>query len=65
MNDMRIVKGQPSDEELAAVIAVVRLRMQANQKTEQLPPAWSDARLAMRPITPVGSDQWRRSSLPG
>lgn len=65
MNDIRITSGNPTDEELAALLMVVRLRMQNNQTQEQLPPAWNDARLAMRTQTPVGSDQWRRSSLPG
>jgi hypothetical protein len=64
MSDFRVIKGEPTDEELAALVAVIKLRMRNQQTPEQLAPAWNDVRLAMRPVTAVGTDAWRRSSLP-
>ena len=64
MSDFKVVKGEPTDEELAALVAVIKLRMRNQETPEQLAPAWNDVRLAMRPVTAVGTDAWRRSSLP-
>jgi hypothetical protein len=64
MTDYKVTKGQPTDEELAALVAVIKLRMRDQESPEQLAPAWNDVRLALRPVTAVGADAWRRSSLP-
>ena len=64
MTDFKVTKGQPTDEELAALVAVIKLRMRDQESPEQLAPAWNDVRLALRPVTAVGADAWRRSSLP-
>jgi len=64
MSDFRVTKGDPTDEELAALVAVIKFRMRSHGTREQLVPAWNDMRLAMRPVTSVGADAWRRSALP-
>ena len=64
MSDFKVTKGEPTDEELAALIAVIKLRMRNQGTPEQTAPAWNDVRLALRPVTAVGADAWRRSSLP-
>jgi hypothetical protein len=64
MSDFKITKGEPTDEELAALVAVIKLRMRNHNAPEQHTPAWNDVRLAMRPVTSIGADAWRRSALP-
>jgi len=64
MSEFKVIKGEPTDEELAALVAVIKLRMRSQSAPEQASPAWNDVRLAMRPVTSVGADAWRRSSLP-
>jgi hypothetical protein len=64
MSDFKVIKGEPTDEELAALVAVIKLRMRNHAVQEQVAPAWNDVRLAMRPVTSIGADAWRRSALP-
>jgi hypothetical protein len=64
MSDFKVTKGEPTDEELAALVAVIKLRMRNRSVPEQSTPAWNDVRLAMRPVTSIGADAWRRSALP-
>jgi hypothetical protein len=64
-----VVRGEPTDTELAAVVTVLAARAGAAAASVQAPPreirsAWSDrSRLIRESISP-GPGAWRRSALP-
>jgi len=61
---LHVVRGQPTGEELAALVAVLAAR--AAPSTVDIPArsAWADpARRMRRPLRP-GPSAWRRSALP-
>jgi hypothetical protein len=67
---IRVVRGNPTPEELAATVAVVQARAAAvaaeaaqHETAEGSPAAWSDpARTVPRGLpTPPGPDAWRMS----
>jgi len=60
---LRIVRGEPSDAELAALLAVVAARSAAPaEPTPDVPSAWRDrAALLRRPLHP-GPGAWRASA---
>jgi hypothetical protein len=63
---LRVVHGDPTPEELAALVAVLGARAAASGGTGPAATrsAWNDPRaLVRRPLAP-GSDGWRRSALP-
>ena len=64
---LRVVKGEPSDEELAALVAVVVARTanagRPDEKTQGRS-AWGDPARAVRPVLSPGPDGWRRSAFP-
>jgi hypothetical protein len=62
---LRVVRGEPTPEELAALVAVLAARSVPVAVAPRVRPAWSDparrfGRLAHRP----GPGAWRRSALP-
>jgi|LakMenEpi03Aug12_release.lakeMendotaPanAssembly.Ray.scaffolds.fasta_scaffold127849_3 hypothetical protein len=58
---LRVISGDPSPEELAAVLAVV-LRPQATSVTPEPTSQWNDRSHALRsPLTP-GPHAWRASA---
>jgi hypothetical protein len=63
---LRVVRGQPTAEELAALIAVVTARAAA---ADADPPrtrsTWADPSRQLRQATQHGPGAWRRSTLPG
>ncbi len=61
---LRIVRGEPSADELAALVAVLAARSAASPPAPRPRPAWSDParRLGLR--ARPGSGAWRRSALP-
>lgn len=64
---LRVVKGDPTDEELAALVAVVAARSaaaaQAAARTRTRPRSeWGHPARSHRTPHRVGPDQWRRSS---
>ncbi|HWG93651.1 MAG TPA: acyl-CoA carboxylase subunit epsilon [Mycobacteriales bacterium] len=63
---LRVVRGNPSPEELAALLAVVTARSSAAPAAVPSPPsAWrSRAALVRRPVH-AGPGAWRASGLPG
>jgi len=65
---LRVVRGEPSTEELAAVVAVmaaVAARAAAVRDRAARPRSvWGDPARATRQLLPVGPDGWRRSALP-
>lgn len=66
---LRIVRGEPTDEELAALTAVVMAlptsRSAAPDAGAQRRSAWSDRSALLRRMPHPGPNVWRASSLPG
>jgi hypothetical protein len=63
---LRVVRGNPSPEELAALIAVVSARGSATAEPEPaVPSRWASRAAGLRrPLSP-GRGAWRASGLPG
>lgn len=64
---LRVVRGQPTQEELAALVTVVAARL-AGSPSEPPPSRspWADLATAIAPVPHPGPDAWRRSArLPG
>lgn len=65
--DIRVVRGRPTDEELAAVIMVITAQAAAAglaRKRLQLRPEWNAAHRGVRKSFEHGAGTWRRSALP-
>jgi Acyl-CoA carboxylase epsilon subunit len=65
---LRVIRGDATPEEIAALAAVLLSRSAADAgapPSRPAPSAWSDrSRLLRRPLHP-SPDAWRRSGLPG
>ena len=66
---LRVIRGDATPEEVAALVAVLMSRAAAAASAQQAPSqarsAWSDrSRLVRGPLSP-GPGAWRRSVLPG
>ena len=65
---LRVIRGDATPEEIAAVVAVLLSRAAAVADAPSpapRPSAWAGrSRLLRRPVHP-GPDAWRRSALPG
>jgi hypothetical protein len=68
---LRVIHGDATPEEIAAVVAVLLARsaaasaLAAASPAAPVPSAWADrSRQLRRPLFP-GPDAWRRSALPG
>jgi hypothetical protein len=65
---LRVVHGDASPEDVAALVAVLTARATSAQPVAPRPPrrsAWSErSRLVRRPLSP-GPGAWRASALPG
>ncbi|HEY3604841.1 MAG TPA: acyl-CoA carboxylase subunit epsilon [Sporichthyaceae bacterium] len=60
---LRIVRGEPSDEELAALLAVVAARSGAVVESEpEVPSAWRDRGALLRKPLHPGPGAWRASA---
>ena len=59
---LRVVRGTPSAEELAAVVAVVAARASAAGPEPTARPLWG--RPVLRPVLTPGPGAWRASGLP-
>ncbi|MGW7518323.1 acyl-CoA carboxylase epsilon subunit [Streptomyces sp. NPDC054796] len=66
---IKVVRGNPTPEELAAALAVVRARAAATADTSpppSEPPEWSDpARTIPRRVPVAGPKAWRTAFWPG
>ncbi|WP_369207096.1 acyl-CoA carboxylase subunit epsilon [Streptomyces sp. PU-14G] len=66
---IRVVRGNPTPEELAAALAVVRARASAvapGEPGRRVPSAWSQpARTVPRGLPQPGPGAWRRTYWPG
>ncbi len=62
---LRVVKGDPTPEELAALVAVVGVRRGAGAAPAPRPrPLWGHPAAAMRRPHRAGPGAWRASALP-
>jgi Acyl-CoA carboxylase epsilon subunit len=64
---LRVIRGEATPEEIAAVVAVLLSRPAADlgPPSRPTPSAWADrSGLLRRPLLP-GPGAWRRSGLPG
>ncbi len=65
---LRVVRGDATPEEIAALVAVLLARSAdagAPGQARSVPGLWADrSRLLRRPLSP-GPGAWRRSALPG
>ncbi len=63
---LRVVRGNPSPEELAALLALVAARGSGAEQPEPAPPSrWASRAAGLRrPLSP-GPGAWRASGLPG
>jgi hypothetical protein len=59
---LRVVRGNPSAEELAALVAVVATRAAAAEPEPPARPLWG--RPGLRPVLTPGPGAWRASGLP-
>jgi hypothetical protein len=58
---LRVVRGQPTDEELAALVAVLTSRASTSAQPARLRSAWADPARQMRRPLAHGPDAWRLS----
>jgi hypothetical protein len=63
---LRVVRGEPTPEELAALVAVLAARAGAGETEPPPAPrsAWRDRSRYVRTTLPHGSGAWRASALP-
>ncbi len=61
--DLRVVKGEPTDEELAAVIAVLTSVIAKEAAKARPTSTWQDNARKMRTPSPTGLSGWRNSAL--
>ena len=63
---LRVVRGDPTPEELAALVAVVMARSAEAEAAPAAPSrsAWSDRSRQLRGSLAPGPGAWRRSALP-
>ena len=62
---LRVVRGNPTPEQLAALVAVVASRGSAAEPEPAVPSRWASRAAGLRrPLTP-GPGAWRASGLPG
>jgi hypothetical protein len=60
---LRVVRGEPTPEELAALVAVVAARASSTtSEVEQPRSSWADPTRRMRPAVHPGPGAWRRSA---
>jgi hypothetical protein len=67
VSHLRIVKGNPSDEEVAALVAVVSSLGSGSAEEPAEEPArsaWSDRRALVREQLPHGPGAWRAAGFP-
>jgi hypothetical protein len=63
---LRVVRGNPTPEELAALLAVVTARGSAAEEPEAaVPSRWASRSIGLRRPLPRGAGAWRASGLPG
>jgi hypothetical protein len=63
---LRVVRGEPTPEQVAALVAVVTARASGGVEAEPVAPSrWASRAAALRQPLPHGPGAWRASALPG
>ncbi|MBA3418996.1 MAG: acyl-CoA carboxylase subunit epsilon [Geodermatophilaceae bacterium] len=60
---LRVVRGEPTDDELAALLVVVLTRTEPEAQ-RRAAPGWADRTRALRRPQRPGAGAWRTSALP-
>jgi hypothetical protein len=61
---LRVVRGEPTAEELAVLVAVLSARSAAPAPAAPSRPAWADPGRRLGLVHRPGPGAWRRSALP-
>ena len=61
---LRVVKGEPSAEELAALVAVIASLGAPSAAPPRRTPEWNAHHRMQRPVLRAGRGAWRASGLP-
>ena len=61
---LRVVKGDPTPEELAALVSVLASLAGPTAESPRRTPEWNTPRRLHRVVAPHGSGGWRASALP-
>ncbi|MBJ7359461.1 acyl-CoA carboxylase epsilon subunit [Nocardioides sp.] len=61
---LRVVKGDPTEEELAALVAVLAAAGGSGETPRTAPPNWAAHHRKVRVTLPHGPGGWRSSALP-
>jgi hypothetical protein len=61
---LQVVRGEPTAEELAALVAVLAARAAAPAPAARVRSAWADPARRIRVTARPGPGPWRRSALP-
>jgi hypothetical protein len=64
MKDFKVVKGELTADELAALVAVLTRRLTALTTADRRHPEWNKPEQVVRKPVVRSQDSWRRSSLP-
>ena len=64
ISGFQVVRGQPTEEELAAIVVVLRQVAREEQAKNQIKSEWSSPHRSMRNYFADGQAMWRRSALP-
>ena len=64
ISGFQVVRGQPTEEELAAIVVVLRQFAREEQTKKQIKSEWSSPHRSMRNYFAHGHAMWRRSALP-
>ena len=62
--DLKIIRGEPTAEELAAIILVLRSQVNELANKNKPKPEWNAPHRSTRSFFAHGSGMWRRSALP-
>ena len=62
---LRVVRGEPTPDELAALVAVVTMRRQKQDATDEPMSLWCDRTPLLRRPIHAGPDAWRAAAREG
>ena len=64
VDGFQVVRGEPTEEELAAIVVVLRQFAREEAKKKQSRTEWNSPHRSMRRNFAYGQSMWRRSALP-
>lgn len=62
--EIKVVRGEPSAEELAAIVVVLRAQVKADLEKNKSKSEWNSPHRLARSYFAHGVGMWRRSALP-